>query len=68
VKEVSDVVDRFRELNFQFPSVRADSQIATALAVRESVVVAMFNDVIHFSAVSICIYKIRAKKMFRRVA
>jgi hypothetical protein len=60
VKEVSDVVDRFSELNFQFPNVRADSQIATALAVREFVFAAIFNGFVHFSTVSSCIYKSRA--------
>ena len=35
-KEVAGTVDHFHELSFQFPGVRADSQIATVLAVRES--------------------------------
>jgi hypothetical protein len=62
VKEVSDIVDCFHELNLQIHSVRADSQIATVLAVRELVFVVIFDDVVHFSAVDICIYKTRAKK------
>jgi hypothetical protein len=32
------------------------------LAVRELVFVVIFDDVVHFSAVDICIYKTRAKK------
>ena len=67
MKEVSDVVNRFRELNFQFPSVRADSQIATALAVRELILVAMLNDAVHFSSVATCIYKTRTNEMARRL-
>jgi hypothetical protein len=60
--EVFDVVDRFYQLSIQLPGVPADSQIATALAVRETIFVAMFNDVVHFSTVSACIYKTRTKK------
>src|SRR5580704_14075245 len=64
--EVADVVDRFHQLSLQFPGVPADSQIATALAVRELVFVAIFSDVVHFSAVSACIYKTRTKKISGR--
>jgi hypothetical protein len=49
------------ELSLRFPRLRVNSQIATDLAVRESVVV-IFDDVIHFSTASSCIYKSRAKK------
>jgi hypothetical protein len=49
-KEVSDVVDRFHELSFQFPGVGAYSQIATALAVRELVFVLVLVYGVHFSA------------------
>jgi hypothetical protein len=49
-KEVSDVVDRFHELSFQFPGVRADSQIATALAVREWAFILVLIYCVHFSA------------------
>jgi hypothetical protein len=40
-------------------SVRAVSQIATALAVRESVFVVIFDGDVHFSTASPCIYKTR---------
>ena len=49
-KEVSDVVDRFHELSVQFPGVRAHSQIATVLAVRELVFILVLNYGVHFSA------------------
>src|SRR5271156_1227800 len=39
------------------------SQIARALAVRELMLVAGFNDVVHFSVPDTCIYKSRTKKM-----
>jgi hypothetical protein len=61
-----EVVDRFHQLSLQFPGVRAASQIATALAVRELVFVAIFVDIVHFSAVSACIYKTRTKKISGR--
>jgi hypothetical protein len=38
-------------------NVQAVSQIATAFAVRESVLVAIFDDDVHFSTGSPCIYK-----------
>src|ERR1700722_12562337 len=52
---LSDDIHRI-ELSLRFRSVRVASQIATDLAVRELDVV-IFNKVIHFSAVSSCIYK-----------
>jgi hypothetical protein len=48
-KEVADTVDRFHGLSLQFPSVGADSPIATALAVRVLVLAVIFNEVAHFS-------------------
>ena len=50
VKEVSDIVDCFHELNLQIHSVRADSQIATVLAVRELVFILVLNYGVHFPA------------------
>jgi hypothetical protein len=61
-KEVFEIVDRVHELNLQFGGVRAASQIATALAVRELVFGAMFNEVVHLSVIEGCIYKSRTKK------
>jgi hypothetical protein len=49
-----------RFLSLRFRTIRVDSQIATDLAVREFAFVAMFNDVVHYSALDTCIYKIRA--------
>src|SRR5713101_4179609 len=43
-------------------SVRAGSQIARVLAVRE-LVFAIFKKVVHFWALNACIYKTRTKKM-----
>jgi hypothetical protein len=63
-KEVFDVVDRFHEL--KFPSVRADSQIATALAVRELVFVLVLNYGVHFSAL-VLVYTRPGPKKFSRV-
>ena len=43
------------EVSVQFRSVQADLQIATALAVRDLTVVAIFNSFDHLSAVN-CLY------------
>jgi hypothetical protein len=56
--QISDI-----ELSLRYRRVRTDSQIATALAVCELISVVIFNDVLHFSAVSACIYKTRTKKI-----
>src|SRR6266850_5598127 len=53
------------KLNLRFRSVRANSQGATALAVCELVFAVIFNDVVHFSAVSTCIYKIQTNECSR---
>jgi hypothetical protein len=56
-KEVVGTIDRVHELRLQIPGVVADLQIATVLALREMLFVANFNDVLHFFALSVCIYK-----------
>jgi hypothetical protein len=43
-------VDRLHELNPQLGKARADSQIATALAVCELVFIALLNEIVQFSA------------------
>ena len=55
-----------RFLSLRFRKIRVDSQIATDLAVREFAFVAMFNDVVHYSTLDTCIYKIRAQDSDRR--
>jgi len=47
---VADTVDRPHELKPRLRKVRADSQIATALAVCELVFIAMLGEIINFSA------------------
>jgi hypothetical protein len=59
-----DTIDRIHELRLQVPGVVTDSQIATVLALRELLFVANFNDGLHFSGVSACIYKTWANKFF----
>jgi hypothetical protein len=44
-------------------SVRAASQIARPLAVRESVFIVIIDDVALFTVISACIYKTRTKKL-----
>lgn len=54
---LSTAVDRHgSDLSLQFLPVGADSQIATALAVRELVLAVIFNDVAHFWGRCACIY------------
>lgn len=43
----------------------ADSQIATLLAARELIFVVSFSDLVHYSVVSVCIYKTRPKTLSR---
>jgi len=43
-------VDRLHELKPQLRKARADSQIATALAVCELVFIALLNEIVQFSA------------------
>lgn len=50
------------ELSLRFPSVRVASQIATDLAVCESVVV-IFNEVLHFSAANFVYTRVGPKKV-----
>jgi hypothetical protein len=56
-KEVVGTIDRVHKLSLYIPGVVAGSQIATVLALRELLFVANFNDVLHFFALSVCIYK-----------
>jgi hypothetical protein len=46
-----------------FRSVRLDSQIAKAPAIRELIFAAVFNEVVHLLTDSICIYKYCANKI-----
>jgi hypothetical protein len=57
-KELAGIIDRVHQLSLHIPSVVADLQIATVLALRELLVVANFNDGLHFSVLSACMYKI----------
>ena len=50
------------KLNLGFRSTRVNSQAATSLAACELVFAVIFNDVVHFSAVSTCIYKSQANE------
>jgi hypothetical protein len=61
-KEVVGTIDRVDELSLHVPGVGANLQIATVVALRELLFVANLNEVVHFSVVCACIYKIRANK------
>jgi hypothetical protein len=61
-KEVIGTIDRVHELSLHVPGLVTDLQIASVLALRELLFVANLNDVVHFSVVRACIYKIRANK------
>ena len=56
-------VDRLHELKPQLRRARADSQIATTLAVCELVFIALLNEIVQFSAAGACIFKTRTRKV-----
>ena len=58
-------VDRLHELKPQLRRARADSQIATTLAVCELVFIAVLNEIVQFSAAGACIFKTRTRKSLR---